>query len=94
MGNWKDNVRHGQGRYRWENGHVYVGTFVEGKREGEGTYLFDTGEKYVGDWKNDLRHGKGGFYDKNGNLLFEGLWVKDRYDKQATQAQKNNHTDN
>ncbi len=78
-GFWKDNLRHGTGKYKWKNDDVYEGEFVEGKREGWGTYSFATGEKYVGGWKNDLREGKGAFYAKDGNMLFAGFWTQDSY---------------
>ncbi|MCC5944912.1 MAG: hypothetical protein JJT94_08245 [Bernardetiaceae bacterium] len=84
VGSWKNNLPQGKGKYRWDNGHVYQGDFNDGKREGFGVYSFDTGEKYVGEWKDDLRHGKGAFHSKDGSILFEGYWVKDRYDKQAS----------
>ena len=30
--------------------------------------------------QNDLRHGKGIVYDKNGNIIYEGDFVNDKYE--------------
>lgn len=76
-GEWKNNRRHGKGKYIWHNGDRYVGGFVEGKRSGTGIYYFASGERYEGEWKDDYRHGAGRFYSKKGKLRFEGHWEKD-----------------
>ena len=33
----------GKGTYRWVNGEVFVGNYVEGKRHGQGTTYFANG---------------------------------------------------
>lgn len=35
-GNWKENMRHGNGKMHFDSGKTYVGQFVNNKREGEG----------------------------------------------------------
>jgi hypothetical protein len=82
-GEWKDNLRHGKGKYTWANGDVYEGDFLEGKRSGYGRYLFVSGEKYEGEWKNDLREGKGVIYSKDGKVLLDGIWVNDKFKKES-----------
>ncbi|MGF1532895.1 MAG: hypothetical protein ACFCUI_04280 [Bernardetiaceae bacterium] len=88
VGTWKDNLRHGSGKYRWHNGHVYVGDFAHGKRNGTGTYTFDTGEKYIGGWKDDLRHGHGALYTKDGTLIVRGDWKEDKFEKGSDKKYK------
>jgi hypothetical protein len=85
-GNWQNNLRHGFGTYHWKNGDVYEGDFVENQREGYGTYTFASGEKYVGNWKADLREGKGTVYSKEGDIMVEGYWERDKFLKNKQSA--------
>lgn len=78
-GEWKDNRRHGKGKYTWRNNHVYEGDFKEGRIEGYGIYYFDSGEKYEGNWKGNLRDGYGTHYGKDGSVLLQGAWAKDKF---------------
>lgn len=78
-GEWKNNLRHGKGNYTWANKDTYEGEFVNGKRQGWGEYIFATGEKYVGEWYDDIREGEGIFYSKEGNILLQGKWQKDKF---------------
>jgi hypothetical protein len=77
VGEWKDNMRHGNGEFYWDDGESYKGNYVNDLREGYGVYIFETGEKYVGQWKKDMRDGVGKFYGEDGKLLAEGVWEKD-----------------
>ncbi len=83
-GEWRDNLRHGKGKYTWRNNHIYVGEFKEGKIEGYGIYTFDSGEKYEGSWKSNLREGYGTHYDADGSVLLQGAWVKDKFKEKAS----------
>ncbi|MGD1841844.1 MAG: MORN repeat-containing protein [Thermonemataceae bacterium] len=81
-GNWRNNIRHGKGKYTWENEDVYEGEYTNGKREGYGTYIFANQVKYEGEWKNDLRHGKGKMYSQEGKILLNGNWIDDKFQKE------------
>lgn len=61
-GYYKDNVKHGHGKFIYNNGDTYEGEFMNGVRCGKGKYtsLNDFGcFIYEGEWKNDVRHGFG-----------------------------------
>ncbi len=57
----------GIGKYRYENGDVYSGSFVEDKRSGKGSFLYSDGESFKGDYKEDQREGLGEYIFKNGD---------------------------
>ena len=59
VGEFKDDMKHGQGAYIYANGEKYVGGFKDGIAHGQGTYTFATGDKYVGEWKDEKYHGQG-----------------------------------
>ena len=58
---------------------MYEGDFVNGKYEGHGKFYFDTGIYYIGEWKNNIMHGKGKLYDKEGQIMEEGIWNNGEY---------------
>lgn len=45
--------------YKFSNGDVYVGKFLEGKMEGQGSYTFfvdeGTAMEYIGEFKEDKK---------------------------------------
>ena len=50
----------GRGVYKYENGEVYEGEWVDGKREGFGILKSKNSVNlYSGDWSNDVFHGQG-----------------------------------
>ncbi|MDB9871179.1 hypothetical protein OAD33_08900, partial [Alphaproteobacteria bacterium] len=85
IGDWKENIRHGQGTYTWANGNKYVGEWQDNKKHGQGTITWEkSGSKYVGEHKDDKRNGEGTFTwangdkylgeYKNGNRTGEGIF--------------------
>ena len=58
----------------YSNGDVYEGDFVNDKLEGNGTLTTTSGKRYVGEFKGGNIEGKGTLYDKEGNILYQGLW--------------------
>ncbi len=87
-GEWRDNVRHGKGRYVWANNDTYEGDFQNGNRHGYGVYTFASGEQYRGEWRDDLRHGEGAMHAKDGKKLLEGIWINDKFDRQKTKQEQ------
>ena len=78
VGEIKNGLPNGQGRYYQIAGWKYVGEWKDGKKHGQGTftYLDDFG-KYVGEYKNDKRHGQGTYYEGEGP--FKGEWYEGEF---------------
>ena len=57
-GYWKwDNPLHG--RFIYDSGDAYEGSFLDNKASGKGIYFFADGTIYTGDWLCDKKHGIG-----------------------------------
>ena len=52
----------------------YHGERIDGKKTGKGYELFQDGRKYVGHYENNMFSGEGTFYDKDGKVIYKGLW--------------------
>lgn len=64
----------GKGIYRWANGAVYDGDWVNNERTGKGKYIWANGDVYNGDWVNDVQQGKGEM-TWQGREYYIGDWV-------------------
>jgi len=42
----------GQGSCKWQDGRLYVGTYINDKKHGTGTYVWADGRAYIGGWKD------------------------------------------
>ncbi|TPX67720.1 hypothetical protein SpCBS45565_g03604 [Spizellomyces sp. 'palustris'] len=73
-GEYKDNLRDGQGDFVYPDGSKYRGQFKEGKRHGQGTYVYVNGDTYIGEWQNDKKHGKGTYTIIANGSKMEGDW--------------------
>lgn len=52
--------KHGKGVYKWSNGDIYDGEFINDKRNGLGVYFWsEKGGTYRGEWKGDRMNGYG-----------------------------------
>ena len=78
-GYYKDDLKHGQGKYTLMDGSSYEGEYKKGVRCGKGKYI-TINEKgcftYEGEWENDLKHGKGKYTYKekyNDNVLNDNV---------------------
>lgn len=69
---------HGQGRRVFPSGHVYEGSFVDGRQHGRGTFKFPDGQVFVGEWVHGKRHGPGRLTLPDGQVM-EGTWVDDAF---------------
>ena len=63
-----EDVPHGRGTMKWDNGSQYVGMFKNGERHGLGRYTHADGSRYVGEFKQDKRHGEGTYTWADGAL--------------------------
>lgn len=52
---------------------------IKGKIEGN-KIIYEDGKYYIGDIKDEKRHGKGIQYDKEGEIIYEGDWIEDKYE--------------
>ena len=41
--------------FKWTDGRLYIGEWVNGKQNGKGTYILSNGEKRVGEWRDGIR---------------------------------------
>jgi len=73
VGQWKNGLRHGFGKFTWNNVDTYSGNWFEDKRHGEGTYIWHDGSKYKGHYSHGVRSGYGIYYYTNGTI-YEGTW--------------------
>lgn len=77
-GNFVMGFPHGQGTYRWQNGNIYTGWFVNGLKDGEGKLVYkSSGGKdsiITGLWKKDLYAGP---VEKIYRLIFKSKLVTD-----------------
>ena len=74
VGEFQNNVPHGQGTYTYSYGDKYVGEFQNNGKHGQGTYTYLYGDKYAGEWQNDLRHGQGTLTFSDGYTI-TGTWA-------------------
>ena len=43
---------HGKGVYKWLDGRLYTGNYVNDKKDGYGVYVWADGRAYLGNWSN------------------------------------------
>lgn len=86
-GEWKNNLRHGQGVFRTKYGDFYEGEYYNGQRNGFGTYYFRNGDFYTGDWKDGKRSGFGTVLSAAGDTLVHGFWENDKFDRRRTRRE-------
>lgn len=63
----------GSGKYIYDDGSVYEGTFKDGERHGSGTYTFASGSVYTGSWSEGKMHGNGKYIYADGSV-YEGAF--------------------
>ena len=56
----------GRGVFRWPNGRVYEGNFVNNKKSGNGKMTWPEGNYYDGEWEEGLQHGRGFYCSQDG----------------------------
>jgi uncharacterized protein (TIGR02145 family) len=60
------NCVNGKGTYKWPNGDIYQGDFVNGAKNGKGKLTWSGGVIYEGDWYKDKQMGKGTIKSNDG----------------------------
>ena len=72
-GNFKDDLKHGYGKYYWSSGNIYNGNWKDGYQHGYAKMTWANGDVYEGNWKDDVKHGYGKYYWSSGNI-YDGNW--------------------
>ncbi len=71
------NCQNGTGKFRYTNGAVYTGNFVNGQREGKGKMVFANNNVYEGQFTRNHIEGQGSMTYSNGDR-YVGAWVSDQ----------------
>ena len=81
-GKYSNKKKNGKGKQYFFGKLVFEGEFKDGKRNGNGKqYLILSSELkllYEGEYKDGKKNGKGKEYDVNGDLIFDGYYLKDK----------------
>lgn len=62
----------------YDDGDIYDGNWNEDTREGYGEMVFAGGLKYKGQFKCDALNGKGVLFDKDIQVIYDGMWKNSR----------------
>lgn len=74
IGQYKNSLRHGEGRQIGKDGSIYEGQWKNDKRNGKGRIIYSDGDCYEGDWVDDKTEGYGKYLYKDG-AYYEGKWL-------------------
>lgn len=85
------NRFHGKGTYKYTNGNVYEGDWVDGRKNGQGTQIWSNGEKYEGGWSNNREHGQGTKTWPGGDS-YTGEWLQGKMSGEGTYKWANGDT--
>ncbi|MEN7551325.1 hypothetical protein AAG747_25635 [Rapidithrix thailandica] len=66
-------IKHGQGKYVWPDGSIYVGKWRNDVMHGYGTLEFYDGSSYSGEWHNGFMEGEGTYKWPNGDTYTGGF---------------------
>lgn len=92
-GDFRENLRHGNGIYVLQDGSVYEGTWREGMMHGRGVFNWSDGSVYEGEWKDGRRHGAGVLRASDG-FSYDGMWVQNAMEGRGTAVYPNGQTYN
>ena len=67
---------HGEGKRVFSSGHVYEGSWKDGRCEGFGRFTYPDGQIFEGEWKDGRRNGPGKLMMPSGETI-AGTWVDD-----------------
>lgn len=88
LGYKKNGMRHGNGRFYYQDGAMFDGEWYKNKMQGYGKLYYQSGKiAYEGYWEDDQFSGKGAVYNEIPDEMFEmfdyndmeevrGCWVK------------------
>lgn len=76
-------ARNGKGIYRFRNGSIYEGEFLNGKMNGKGILRFKGGTYYNGNWKDGMKNGEGEIKYNDG-VIYKGSWKDNKWNGKGT----------
>jgi hypothetical protein len=71
-----NNIKHGHGVTKYQDGRVYNGTYSHGVKV-EGKMTYQDGSTYLGEWSRGARNGRGTYTFPNGSVFF-GEFLEDK----------------
>ena len=75
IGQWKNDMRDGEGELYYSSGEKYCGNFKEDKKNGKGFfYSKNYNNIFYGNFKDDVKDGKGITFYKKNNKRSKELW--------------------
>lgn len=66
-------MMHGKGTYKWLDGRLYHGNYVNDKKQGFGVYIWADGRAYVGHWDDGKQANERVYILPNGTVR-KGTW--------------------
>ena len=75
----KEYPRNGEGREYNGGMMLYLGDWINNKKEGNGRSFINGNVLYSGNWLNDVPDGEGRLMDEEGNMKYQGQWVKGQF---------------
>jgi len=76
------NCRDGFGKFKYENGDIYIGQFEGHKAHGQGVLMYANGVKYMGGWKAGKIEGEGRMQLADGTVT-GGIWANNKLVKES-----------
>ena len=73
IGNFKEKMRDGKGRYDFSNGDFYDGEWKNDMMNGKGIYKWKSGDYYEGGFENGYQNGSGKLFHTSGEVQ-DGIW--------------------
>ena len=67
-----------RGTFLYPNGERYFGQVRAGQPHGYGIVDTPTGDRFYGEFRDGRANGYGVLFNKNGSVLFSGLWQNDK----------------
>lgn len=77
QGQFKHNLRNGEGVFQYHDGAKYTGGWRDGARDGQGKMVWKDGSVYTGGFQNDGRHGQGKIVNERSGYTYEGDFQDD-----------------
>ena len=82
-GEFKENCRHGNGKYYLPDGSTYEGEWRENLMSGRGAFVWPDGSAYIGQWRDGKRHGQG-LLQAADKFTYDGMWVNNAMEGRGT----------